>query len=61
MFRLFERAAHSAVDVATLPASIAADVVTMGGAIDDREEPYTATKVKRLTSDAWDGMKALAE
>ena len=30
------------------PLSIAADVVTLGGAMTDRDEPYTATAVKKI-------------
>lgn len=37
-----------AANVATLPVSVAADLVTMGGALNDRDEPYTATHAKRV-------------
>jgi hypothetical protein len=34
------------INVATLPVSIVADVVTMGGAVNERDEPYTISHVK---------------
>jgi hypothetical protein len=30
------------------PLAIAADVVTMGGALTDKDEPYTATALKKV-------------
>jgi hypothetical protein len=38
-------------DVATLPLSAAADIVTMGGVVNDRRETYTGTKLKALERD----------
>lgn len=37
-----------AANVATVPVSVAADLVTMGGALTDRDEPYTATHARRV-------------
>jgi hypothetical protein len=61
MFKFLERAARASIDVATLPVSAAADVVTLGGALVDRDELYTVSKSKRLVKDAADLAKALAE
>jgi hypothetical protein len=58
---MFERLIKAAIDTVTLPVSLAADVVTLGGALVDRPEPYTFTKAKRLGKDAGDVIKALAE
>ncbi|WP_154677752.1 hypothetical protein [Rhizobium tubonense] len=58
---MFERLIKAAIDTVTLPVSVAADVVTLGGALMDRPEPYTVTKAKRLGKDAGDVIKALAE
>ncbi|HZD27235.1 MAG TPA: hypothetical protein VE251_00900 [Xanthobacteraceae bacterium] len=30
------------------PIAVAADIITMGGALTDKKEPYTATAVKRI-------------
>ena len=58
MFDMFIRAT---VDIVTLPVSVAADAITLGGALIDRPEPYTVTKAKRLYKDAEDVVKAAAE
>ena len=34
--------------VVETPIAIAADVVTMGGALTDKDEPYTATAIKSV-------------
>ncbi len=39
------------IDVATVPISIAADVVTLGGAITERDKPYTVDHVKTVGED----------
>ena len=51
----------AAVDVVTLPVSVSVDVVTLGGALVDRPEPYTVSKVKRLGKDAGQVIEKLAE
>lgn len=43
MSGLFESLAKAAVAVVTLPVAAVADVVTLGGLLADRDEPYTAT------------------
>ncbi|MBD9445773.1 MULTISPECIES: hypothetical protein [unclassified Rhizobium] len=58
---MFDRLIKAVVDVATLPVSVAVDVVTLGGALIDRSEPYTVSKAKRLAKDAGEVVKALAE
>ncbi|WP_160330132.1 hypothetical protein [Rhizobium altiplani] len=58
---MFDRLIKAAVDVATIPVSVAVDVVTLGGALIDRPEPYTVSKAKRLVKDAGEVVKALAE
>lgn len=51
----------AAVDVVTLPVSVAVDVVTLGGALVDRDEQYTVSKAKRLGKDAGSVIQKLAE
>lgn len=58
---MFGKLLQVATDVVTLPVSAAVDVVTLGGALIDRDEPYTVSKVKRLGKDAVKVVKALAE
>ena len=54
MFGLLESLAKAAVGVVTLPVAIVADVITMGGALSDTDEPYTASAagdiLKNLTN-----------
>lgn len=49
---MFEKLFETAYDVVTLPASVAADVVTIGGALVDRDEPYTVEKGSRIIKNA---------
>lgn len=48
MFGIFEDLAKAAVSVVKLPVSVAADVVTLGGSLTDRDRPYTADNVSDL-------------
>lgn len=45
---MFGSLLKAAVAVATLPVDVAADLVTMGGALTDKKEPYTASKVRKI-------------
>lgn len=45
---MFDNLLKAAVGVATSPVDVAADIVTMGGALTDRDEPYTVTKAKSI-------------
>lgn len=38
----------AAVGVVTLPIDVAADVITMGGALTDKQQPYTADKASDI-------------
>ena len=40
---MFESLAKAALAVVTVPVSVVADVVTLGGALTDKDQPYTAT------------------
>ena len=48
MFGILSDLTRAAVSVAKLPVSVAADVVTMGGALNDRPRPYTADNLSDL-------------
>ncbi|WP_267550351.1 hypothetical protein [Rhizobium rhizogenes] len=58
---MFDRLLKAATDVVTLPVAIVADAVTLGGALMDRPEPYTVSKVKRLGKEAANVVKAIVE
>lgn len=46
MFGILNSLAKAAVGVVVAPVAVVADVVTLGGALNDKKEPYTATAVK---------------
>ncbi len=48
IFDVFEGVTKAVVGVVTLPIDIAADVVTLGGALTDKDKPYTAQKVSDI-------------
>lgn len=41
MFNLLNSVAKAAVNVVTAPVAVVADVVTLGGALTDKDKPYT--------------------
>jgi len=45
---MFDKLLKATVGVATLPVDIVADVITMGGALTDQPEPYTAKKAGHI-------------
>lgn len=48
MFGFLESVAKVASSVVTVPLAAAADVVTLGGSLVDRDKPYTAEAVEDL-------------
>lgn len=48
MFGFLEDVAKAAVSIVKLPVSVVADVVTMGGALTDKDEPYTVETVSDI-------------
>ncbi len=42
MFGILESLAKAAVNVVAAPVAVVADVVTLGGALTDKDKPYTA-------------------
>lgn len=53
MFGMLESITKAALAVVTVPVAVAADVVTLGGSLTDREEPYT----KEAVGDFVDNLK----
>lgn len=57
MFGLIESLAKAAVGVVAAPVSVVADVVTLGGALTDRERPYTADQIAQIVKNLEDAVK----
>lgn len=57
MFGMLESLAKAAAAVVTVPIAVAADVVTMGGALTDKDQPYTADAVSDLVENLKDATK----
>ena len=51
---IFGSLLKTVIDTATLPIDIAKDVVTMGGVMTERQEPYTVSKLKKIDRDLGD-------
>jgi hypothetical protein len=45
MFGMLESLAKAAAAVVTVPVAVVADVVTLGGALTDKSQPYTSEAV----------------
>ena len=56
MFRFIEGLAKAAVGVVTLPVQVVADVVTLGGTLTDKDEPYTAKGVSDVMQNLQDAV-----
>lgn len=54
MFGILKSAVKAASAVVDVPVSVAADVVTMGGALTDKDKPYTAEAAERLVKNVKD-------
>lgn len=58
MFGMLESLAKAAVGVVVeTPLAIAADVVTLGGALTDRDQPYTAEAISNVVENVSDAVK----
>lgn len=56
MFGFIEGLAKAAVGVVTLPVQVVADVVTLGGALTDKDEPYTVKGVSDVMQNLQDAV-----
>jgi hypothetical protein len=45
---MFDSLLKAVVGVVVTPASLAADIVTLGGTLSDRDEPYTVEALKDI-------------
>ncbi len=57
MFGMIESIAKAAVAVVTVPVAVVADVVTLGGALTDKDQPYTADAASDLVDNLKDATK----
>lgn len=57
MFGMLESLAKAAVGVVVTPVAAVADVITLGGALTDRETPYTAEAVSAVYQNLEDAVK----
>ncbi len=48
----FKRLTKTVVDTALLPVDVALDVVTLGGVLTDRDDPYTVERGRKLKENA---------
>lgn len=51
---LFGALLRTAIHVVELPVDVVKDVVTMGGVLTDKHEPYTARKLGKIIDDTED-------
>jgi len=58
---MFGKLLSAAVDIVTLPVSVAVDAITLGGALVDRDEPYTVSKARRIGNEVGKAIEKLAE
>ena len=57
MYGMIESLAKAAAAVVTVPVAVVADVVTLGGALTDKDKPYTADAVGDLVDNLKDATK----
>lgn len=58
MFGMLESLAKAALGVVTVPVAVVADVVTMGGALSDKDNPYTAEAVEDVVQNLEDAARS---
>lgn len=57
MFKMLESLVKATAAVVTVPVSIAADVATLGGALTDKDKPYTAEALQDMVQNLKDATK----
>jgi hypothetical protein len=48
---MFGKLLEAAVKTVCLPVTVVADIVTIGGALTEKDEPYTLTQIKDIAQD----------
>jgi hypothetical protein len=54
MFSILNSVVKAAVSVVEIPVAVVADVITLGGSMNDKDQPYTATAVEHLVKNVQD-------
>ena len=57
MFGILESLTKAGLAVITVPVAVVADVVTLGGAMTEKDQPYTASAVSDLVKNLKDATK----
>ena len=57
MFGMLESLTKAALGVVTVPIAVVADVVTLGGAVIDKDRPYTADAVSDVLKNLENAVK----
>lgn len=57
MFGIFNDLAKAAVSVVSTPVAVAADIVTLGGSLTDRDKPYTEEQLSNLVKNLQNAAK----
>ena len=57
MINLVNNLTKAIVNTITIPVAVVADVITLGGALSDKDIPYTATQVKEMYKNLTDAGK----
>ena len=60
MFGILESLTKAALGVVTIPVAAVADVVTLGGALTDKDKPYTAEAVSDVVQNLEDATRPTA-
>lgn len=58
MFNLLSDLTKAAVGVVSLPVTLAADAVTLGGSLTDKKQPYTGTALEEILKNLENAAKA---
>jgi hypothetical protein len=57
MFNLLSGLASATIRTVTLPVAVVADLVTLGGSLNDKKDPYTADQLAKILADLDMGKK----
>lgn len=57
MFGILNSLAKAAVNVVSVPVAVVADVATLGGALTDKEKPYTVNELEKFFDNLTDAGK----
>jgi len=58
---IFMKLVKGAVDTVSLPVDVARDVVSLGGALDEKKDSYTEDRLRKIKEDAEKAYKELEE